>query len=146
MPFHSRRRVFFSALWMLRKSRVVHSLPRFVFSVAFPVLGFFNLSYFMTGLDPVVTMPFFGPIIFNIWPTSRSSLPCFGGSSVVARRPSICVSIVSFRLWLTLLGLLASSTWVYRADYRDNGNLFSRRLSKNPNSATAHNNLGNALF
>jgi len=114
-------------------------------AMLFPVLGFLNVSFFMTTSSPMRHSAIFRadhfqyladiPIIALfcagaawLWKRSRRA-----GRNVLS---AVCILIVTS---LALLTAAQSRT------YRDTETCFRDVLSKNPESATAHNNLANVF-
>jgi tetratricopeptide (TPR) repeat protein len=115
-------------------------------ALLFPVLGFFNLSYFMYCPTPSDRSAIFRADHFQyLADIAAIAAVCAGAAWLWSRSPTRSRIFLS-ACGLALLGLLAGSTWAYSRNYRDNETCFRDVLSKNPNSATAHNNLGNTLF
>src|SRR6266403_604936 len=112
----------------------------------FPVLGFFNLSYFMSCPPPGHQFAIFRAGHFQyLADTAVITLIACGAGWFWARmqtrhHPLFSIGVVA------VLGLLASLTWAQSRNYRDTESCFRDVISKNLNSATAHNNLGNALL
>ena len=136
----------FAALLMLgRKSRGPLAAALCFLVLLFPVLGFFNLSYFMSCPPPFDHAAIFRadhfqyladiPIIVLV----SAGAAWLWSHSQAHGRPVLSVCCFA------LLALLTGSTWAYSRNYRDNETCFRDVLSKNPNSATAHNNLANVL-
>lgn len=137
----------FVGLWIIRnKSRGPLAAALCFTALLFPVLGFFNLSYFMYCPSPSERSAIFRADHFQYLADIAAIAPvCAGAAWLWSRslpRSRIFLSVCS----LALLALLAGSTWAYSRNYRDNESCFRDVLSKNPDSATAHNNLGNALL
>ena len=115
-------------------------------AMLFPVLGFFNLSYFMSCPPPGHQFAIFRADHFQyLADTAVITLIASGAGWLWARmqtrhRPLFSIGVVA------VLGLLSSLTWAQSRNYRDTESCFRDVISKNPNSATAHNNLGNALL
>jgi tetratricopeptide (TPR) repeat protein len=138
---------FFGGLWMIRnKSRGPLAAALCFAALLFPVLGFFNLSYFMYCPTPSDRSAIFRADHFQyLADIAAIAAVCAGAAWLWSRSPTRSRIFLS-ACGLALLGLLAGSTWAYSRNYRDNETCFRDVLSKNPNSATAHNNLGNTLF
>jgi len=137
----------FAGLWIARrKSRGPLAAMLCFVAMLFPVLGFFNLSYFMSCPPPGHQFAIFRADHFQyLADTAVITLITCGAGWLWARmqtrhRPLFSIGAVA------VLGLLASLTWAQSRNYRDTESCFRDVISKNPNSATAHNNLGNALL
>src|SRR6266446_2606923 len=111
----------------------------------FPVLGFFNLSYFMSSLGPDRHAAIFRADHFQYLATIAVIAPFSAGARWIgARLPAGLRSAAYLAVGLLLL-FLASMTWAQSGTYRDAETCFHSVVAKNPNSPTAHNNLGIAL-
>ena len=136
----------FAGLWIARrKSRGPLAAMLCFVALLFPVLGFFNLSYFMSCPPPGRQFAIFRADHFQyladtaIITLIASVAGWFWARMQARHRPLFAIGVVA------VLGLLASLTWAQGRNYRDTESCFRDVISKNPNSATAHNNLGNAL-
>ena len=137
----------FAGLWIARrKSRGPLAAMLCFVAMLFPVLGFFNLSYFMSCPPPGHQFAIFRADHFQYLAAAAViTLVACGAGWFWARmqtrhRPLFAIGVVA------VLGLLASLSWAQSRNYRDTESCFRDVISKNPNSATAHNNLGNALL
>ena len=137
----------FVGLWLLRrKSRAPLAAFLCFVLMLFPVLGFFNLSYFMSGLGPSHHAAIFRADHFQyLGDIAIIALFSAGAAWLSARIQGRYRSAV-YVAGLTLLVLLAGVTWAQSRTYRDAETCFRAVLSKNPSSATAHNNLGIVLL
>jgi len=105
-----------------------------------------NLSYFMSCPPPGHQFAIFRADHFQyLADTAVITLIVCGAGWFWARmqtrhRPLFSIGAAA------VLGLLASLTWAQSRNYRDTESCFRDVISKNPNSTTAHNNLGNALL
>jgi protein O-mannosyl-transferase len=128
-----------------RKSRAPFAASLCFVALLFPVLGFFNLSFFMSSpaemrhsaifradhfqyLADIPIITFVCAAAARLWVRTRR-----------ATRSALSVSGIG------VLGLFAFSSWAQSHIYRDTETCFRAVLSKNPQSATAHNNLANVL-
>ena len=137
----------FVGLWIvLRKSRGPLAAFLCFGALLFPVLGFFNLSYFMSSPASVRAFAIFRadhfqyladvPILVLV-----SAAAGWGWTRMKTNfRPLSSISC------LALIALLAGSARTQSEIYRDNETCFRSVLTKNPESATAHSNLGGALL
>lgn len=133
-------------LWTVRdKSRgpVVAVLCYVV--MLFPVLGFFNLSFFMTGLGPDRHAAIFRADHFQYLAAVAVIAPISAGLTQLMLRIRVNSWPAKFAVPMAILLSLAGMTWAQSAIYRDPETCFRAVLEKNPNSATARSNLGSAL-
>jgi tetratricopeptide (TPR) repeat protein len=137
----------FIGLWIARRrSRAPLAALLCFVAMLFPVLGFFNLSYFMSCPPPLRQFAIFRADHFQyLADTAIIALIASGVAWLWARSQTRLRSVFSVGI-ATVLVLLGSLTWAQSRNYRDAENCFRDVLSKNPNSATAHNNLGNVLL
>lgn len=137
----------FVGLWIIRdKSRGPLAAALCFVALLFPVLGFFNLSYFMYCPTPSEHSAIFRADHFQYLADIVVIAPVCAGVAWWWSRSSTRSRIFLSVCGLGLLAFLAGSTWAYSRNYRDNETCFRDVLSKNSNSATAHNNLGDALL
>jgi len=136
----------FAGLWVLRrKTRGALAAALCFVAFLFPVLGFLNLSYFMSCPPPFDHAAIFRADHFQyLADISIIALVSVGVAWLWDRSRDQSRFLLSV-CCLALLAFLAASTWAYSRNYRDNETCFRDVLSKNPNSATAHNNLANIL-
>ena len=139
---------FLVGLWIVRRrSRAPFAAVLCFLLILFPVLGFFNLSYFMSTPAPFHHAAIFRADHFQY----LANIPIITAVSAGA-----ALLLVRMRGWwrrsliyaacLAILVLLASLTYAQSRLYRDAETCFRAVIAKNPDSATAHNNLGSALF
>ena len=137
----------FIGLWTLRyKSRGPFAAAFCFVVLLFPILGFFNLSYFMSCPPPFDHAAIFRADHFQYLADIPIIALIAAGAAWIWNRTGTQYRAILSGCCLALLASLAGSTWAYSRNYRDNETCFRDVLSKNPNSATAHNNLGNALL
>jgi protein O-mannosyl-transferase len=137
----------FVGLWLLRRiSRAPLSALLCFTVMLFPVLSFFNLSYFMSGLGPSHHAAIFRADHFQYLGDIAIIALVSAGCVWLSGRMQGWLRSVLHGAGLTILILLASLTWAQSGTYRDAETCFRAVLSKNPSSATAHNNLGIALL
>jgi tetratricopeptide (TPR) repeat protein len=111
----------------------------------FPVLGFFNLSFFMTTSEGSPHSAIFRADHFQyLADVPVIALVCAVGAELWQRsativRPILATGATCILLLLTLLTTAQSRT------YRDSEVCFRNVVAKNPDSTAAHNNLGNVL-
>ena len=137
----------FAGLWILRrKSRGPLAAALCFVVLLFPVLGFFNLSYFMSCPPPFDHAAIFRADHFQYLADIPIIALVSAGAAWLWERSRGRYRLLFALCCFALVAFLAGSTWAYSRNYRDNETCFRDVLSKNPNSATAHNNLGNALL
>jgi tetratricopeptide (TPR) repeat protein len=137
----------FVGLWLVRrKSRAPRAAFLCFVLMLFPVLGFFNLSYFMSGLDPSHHVAIFRADHFQYLGDIAIIVLVSAGAVWLSARIQGWYRSAFYVAGVTILLLLASLTWAQSRTYRDAETCFGAVLSKNPNSATAHNNLGIAVL
>ena len=139
--------VLFIGLWIARRrSRAPLAALLCFVAMLFPVLAFFDLSYFMSCPPPLHQFAIFRADHFQyLADTAIIALIASGVAWLWARSRTRLRSVFSVGI-VTVLVLLGSLTWAQSRTYRDAENCFRDVISKNPNSATAHNNLGNVLL
>ena len=130
--------------WSLRgKSRGPFTALLCFVALLFPVLGFFNLSFFMTSTAGAPHTAVFRADHFQY----LADIP------IIAL---VCAWLAELKLNETVrrflpafsvlvLALLAFATFTRSSTFRDAESAFRDVLSKNPGSATAHNNLADVL-
>jgi tetratricopeptide (TPR) repeat protein len=139
--------ILFLWLWIIRqKSRGPLAAAICFLLMLFPVLGFFNLSYFMTGLGPAHHDAIFRADHFQYLATIAIIAPISTGVAWLAARVKASMRPAVYAGSVALLILLASLTWAQSAIYRDAETCFRAVIAKNPNSATARSNLGSAFL
>jgi tetratricopeptide (TPR) repeat protein len=112
----------------------------------FPVLGFFNLSFFMSGLGPAHHDAIFRADHFQYLATMAIIVPISSGVAWLAACIKANLRPIVYASSIALLFLLASMTWAQSAIYRDAETCFRAVIAKNPNSPTARSNLGSTLL
>jgi protein O-mannosyl-transferase len=133
-------------LWLQRhKSRAPLAAFLCFLVILFPVLGFFNLSFFMNSPSSYRHAAIFRADHFQyLADIPIIALACAGaatlwlGSRGAARFALMGTAVLA-------LSLLGFATSVQSRTYRDNETCFRAVLEKNPDSATAHNNLAGTL-
>jgi len=139
--------ILFLWLWIIRKkSRGPLAAAICFLLMLFPVLGFFNLSYFMSGLGPAHHDAIFRADHFQYLATIAIIAPISTGVAWLAARLKANLRPVVYVGSIALLLFLASLTWAQSANYHDAETCFRAVIAKNPNSATARSNLGSALL
>ncbi len=139
--------ILFLWLWIIRKnSRGPLAAAICFLLMLFPVLGFFNLSYFMSGLGPARHDAIFRADHFQYLATIAIIAPISTGVAWLAAQIKASVRPAVYGASTALLLLLASLTWAQSTTYRDAETCFRAVIAKNPNSATGHSNLGSALL
>src|SRR5438105_5840704 len=111
----------------------------------FPVLGFFNLSYFMSSLGPDRHAAIFRADHFQYLATIAVIAPFSAGARWIGGRLQAGLRSAAYLAVGALLLFLASMTWAQSRTYRDAETCFRAVVAKNPNSPTAHSNLGIAM-
>jgi len=139
--------ILFLWLWIIRKkSRGPFAAAICFLLMLFPVLGFFNLSYFMSGLGPARHDAIFRADHFQYLATMAIIAPVSTGVAWLAGQIKASARPALYAASAALLLLLASLTWAQSTIYRDAETCFRSVIAKNPNSATARSNLGGALL
>lgn len=139
--------MLFLGLWILRKKARGPLAAAICFLLMlFPVLGFFNLSYFMSAVGADHHTAIFRADHFQYLATIAIIAPISYGAAWLAGQMKASMRPVVYLGSVALLLLLASLTWVQSAIYRDAETCFRAVIAKNPNSATARSNLGSALL
>jgi len=139
--------LLFLGLWIIRKkSRGPFAAAVCFLVMLFPVLGFFNLSYFMTGLGPARHDAIFRADHFQYLATIAIFSPISFAVASLTERIKANLRPIVYAGCATLLLLLASLTFAQNATYRDAETSLRAIVAKNPNSATVRSNLGGALL
>ena len=136
----------FVGLWLLRhKTRAPLAAGLCFVAVLSPVLGFFNLSFFMTSAPTARHSAIFRADHFEyLADIPIIALFCAGVAQLWKESGRVARNVLSAVCALTVAAL-ALLTLVQSRNYRDTETCFRDVLSKNPDSATAHNNLANIL-
>ena len=136
----------FVAFWLIRKkSRAPLAGLLYFTLILFPMLGFFNQSYYMGDLgrhSAILRADHFQylAIIGIIVPV------CAGAAILWNRIRAPVFKIGGALIAFGALALLAGGTWAQSRNYENAETCFRGVLLKNPESATAHNNLAGALM
>jgi tetratricopeptide (TPR) repeat protein len=139
--------LLFLALWMIRnRSRGPFAAAVAFLVMLFPVLGFFNLSYFMSGLGADHHAAIFRADHFQYLAAAAGFAPIGTGFGWLVERIKANLRPVLYAGSIALLVLLASLTWAQSANYRDPETAFRAVIARNPDSATAQSNLAGALL
>ena len=139
--------ILFLGLWIIRKKSRGPLAAAICFLVMlFPVLGFFNLSYFMSAVGGDHHTAIFRADHFQYLATVAVIAPISTGVAWLAAQVKASMRPIIYAGSAALLLLLASLTWAQSAIYRDAETCFRAVIAKNPNSATARSNLGSALL
>jgi tetratricopeptide (TPR) repeat protein len=139
--------ILFLWLWIIRKkSRGPLAAAICFLLMLSPVLGFFNLSYFMSGLGPARHDAIFRADHFQYLATVAIIAPISTGVAWLAAQIKASLRPAVYAASAALLLLLSSLTWAQSAIYRDAETCFRAVIAKNPNAATARSNLGVALL
>jgi len=138
--------ILFLGLWLIRKKWRGPFAAAFCFLLMlFPVLGFFNLSYFMSSLGPNRHAAIFRADHFQYLATIAVIAPFSAGARWIGGRLQAGLRSAAYLAVGALLLFLASMTWAQSRTYRDAETCFHAVVAKNPNSPTAHSNLGIAM-
>jgi tetratricopeptide (TPR) repeat protein len=138
--------VLFVGLWLFRKKSRGPFAAAFAFLVMLsPVLGFFNLSYFMSAVGGDDHAAIFRADHFQY----LAAVPIF--AIVSAAITWLARLKINFRPAIytgcgILLVLLATLTFAHSIAFRDSETCFRDVIAKNPDSVTARSNLGNLLL
>lgn len=132
--------------WFVRgKSRGPFAAVLCFVAFLFPVLGFFNLSFFMTSAPGAPHSAIFRTDHFQY----LADIPIIVLVSSWLAELSVNMRGTARRAWPVLatlvLALLAFASFTRAGTFRDAESSFRDVLLKNPASPTAHNNLGNVL-
>jgi tetratricopeptide (TPR) repeat protein len=111
-----------------------------------PVLGFFNLSYFMSGLGPDHHAAIFRADHFQYLAAVAVFAVIATGFDYLIRPTKTNLRPVLYAGSILVLFFLASLTWAQSSNYRDAETAFRAVIAKNPNSPTAQSNLGGAVL
>lgn len=137
----------FLALWIVRKKARGPFAAACCFAVMLsPVLGFFNLSYFMSGLGPDHHAAIFRADHFQYLAVMPVFAVIASGFDYLIRPTKTNFPPVLYAVSIAVLVFLASLTWTQSANYRDAEIAFRAVIAKNPNSPTAQSNLSGALL
>jgi tetratricopeptide (TPR) repeat protein len=137
----------FLALWMIRNTARGPFAATCCFAVMLsPVLGFFNLSYFMSGLGPDHHAAIFRADHFQYLAAVAVFAVIATGFDYLIRPTKTNLRPVLYAGSILVLFFLASLTWAQSSNYRDAETAFRAVIAKNPNSPTAQSNLGGAVL
>ena len=134
------------ACWFMRnRSRAPLTVLLCFAGFLFPVLGFFNLSFFMSTSEGAPHSAVFRADHFQyLADIPVIAFACAGGVRLWQRSAGSARAILSVSAAAIVL-LFACLTTAQSRTYRDTETCFRNVVAKNPNSPTAHNNLGNVL-
>lgn len=136
----------FAGLWLARpKSRAPFAGVLWFLLILFPMLGFFNQSFYMSGLGPSHHAAIFRADHFQYLASIGITAVLFGWVAAFLNRASRTWRIIGYASCVALLITVATLTWRQSRLYRDSETMFRDVVAKNPGSPTAHNNLGSAL-
>jgi tetratricopeptide (TPR) repeat protein len=136
----------FIGLWLVRRmSRAPFAGVLYFTVILFPMLGFFNQSYYMGDLGQHSAI--FRADHFQYLGIVGIVVPLAAAGAILwnrirARVFKVVVATASFGV----LAVLAAETWAQSGNYVNAETCFRAVLSKNPDSPTAHNNLAGALM
>ena len=128
-----------------RKARALFAGVLWFLLILFPMLGFFNQSFYMSGLGPSRHAAIFRADHFQYLASVGIIALVSGWAAAVLNRASRSWRIIGYAGCVALLITVAALTWQQSRLYRDSETMFCDVVSKNPGSPTAHNNLGGAL-
>ena len=129
---------FYAFAWLFRQQwRWLLAGPLFFGLAVFPMLGFFNISFFSLSFvaDHFQYIPCIGIII-----------PVSAGLSVLWTRWQGGRRIAGYASCFALLAALTVLTWNQSHMYRDTETCYRTVIEKNPQSWEAHIQVGRALF
>jgi len=139
--------ILFLGFWMIRKrSRGPFAAALCFLLMLSPVLGFFNLSFFMSATGADHHMAIFRADHFQYLAAVAVIAPISSGLIWLAARIAGPLRSAIHAGCAAMLVLLATLTWAQSASYRDAETCFREVIAKNPNSVTAHSNLGSAFL
>jgi protein O-mannosyl-transferase len=137
----------FVSLWIVRgRSRGPFAAVLSFLLMLSPVLGFVNLSYFMSTPSPFHQSAIFRADHFQYLASIPIIAAVSAGAAWLWLRMRARYAPVVYGICLAMLVLLASLTYGQSRLYRDAETCFRAVIAQNPDSATAHNNLGGALL
>ncbi len=130
-------------LWMARRwSRAPFAAVLCFLLMLFPVLGFFNLSFFMSAVTASGRDAIFRADHFQYLASFPIISLVAAGLTVGLKRAPEPYRMPGYASGFLLLLTLAVLARAQSGIYRDNETCFRAILSKNADSPTAHNNLG----
>jgi tetratricopeptide (TPR) repeat protein len=139
--------ILFLGLWTIRKRwRGPFAAALCFLLMLSPVLGFFNLSFFMSAVGTDHHMAIFRADHFQYLAAVAVIAPISSGLIWLAARIVGPLRSAIYTACAAMLVLLATLTWVQSVSYRDAETCFRAVIAKNPDSVTAHSNLGSALL
>ncbi|HVI83377.1 MAG TPA: tetratricopeptide repeat protein [Chthoniobacterales bacterium] len=135
----------FGVLWLARKkSRAPFAGLLYFTLTLFPMLGFFNQSYYMGDLGQHSAI--FRADHFQYLAIVGIVAPLAAGAEMSWERIRGFLRHIIAVAAAGLVLFLASLTWAQSRNYQNAETCFRAVLLKNPRSATAHNNLAGALM
>jgi len=136
----------FIGLWLVRrKSRASFAGVLYFTVILFPMLGFFNQSYYMGDLGQHSAI--FRADHFQYLAIVGIIVPLTAAGTILWNRIRARVlKLAGAMAFLGVLVLLVAATWAQSGNYINAETCFRAVLSKNPDSPTAHNNLAGALM
>ena len=133
-------------LWRQRhKSRAPFSACLCFLAILFPVLGFFNLSFFMNSPSPLRHAAIFRADHFQYLADVPIIALVSAGAAALWLQSKGAARIALPAVGVLVAGLLGVGTVAQCRTYQDSETCFRAVLAKNPDSATAHNNLAGAI-
>jgi tetratricopeptide (TPR) repeat protein len=138
--------VLFAALWSVHKKwRGLFVAALSFLVLLFPVLGFFNLSFFMSAPSSDHHAAIFRADHFQYLATIAVIAPVAAGLMQIALLARRRFRPVIQAFGAGLLFVLGTLTYAHSETFRDSETCFRAVLANNPNSPTARTNLGNVL-
>lgn len=138
--------VLFVVLWSISKKwRGPFAAALSFLVLLLPVLGFFNLSFFMSTPAYDHHAAIFRADHFQYFATIAVIAPVATGLVQIALSARRRFRPLIYALGASLLLLLGTLTYLHSETFRDNETCFRAVLANNPNSPTARSNLGNVL-
>src|SRR5437867_1886135 len=123
----------FAGLWLARrKARAPFAGVLWFLLILFPMLGFFNQSFYMSGLGPSRHAAIFRADHFQYLASAGIIALVSGWTAAVLNRASRSWRIIGFAGCVALLITVAALTWQQSRLYRDSETMFCDVVSKNP--------------
>lgn len=137
----------FIGLWMIRRrSRAPFAGVAYFTIVVFPMLGFFDQSFYMWDFGPFRHSVILRADHFQYLAIVGIIVPLCGGAAILLARLDPALRIIGYACAVVVLIILTALTWRQSRLYQNAETIFADVVTKNPESATAHNNLAGALM
>jgi tetratricopeptide (TPR) repeat protein len=138
--------VLLIALWFQRaKTRALLAACLCFLAILFPVLGFFNLSFYMNSPPPLQRAAIFRADHFQyLADIPIIVLVCAAGAALCLNRKGAARAMLA-AVAIGVVATLGLASFTQARTYRDAETCFRAVLEKNPDSATAHNNVAGVL-